>query len=206
MTLALAPVAFRACSTVSKIGMPSKSVPPLPGTTPATIWVPYSRQARVWSWPVAPVIPWVTTRVSLLTRILIASAPLPDRFDHPPRGVGHVAGGDYRQSGVLQNLLALLDVGAFHAHHQRHLEIDLLGCLDHALGQHVAAHDAAEDVDQHGLDAAVGEQDAEGRRHLLGVGAAADVEKVGRLGPVILDDVHGRHRERCAVDHAADVA
>src|SRR5579884_1195418 len=117
MTLALAPVVLRACSTVSKIGMPSKSVPPLPGTTPATIWVPYSLQARVWSCPVAPVIPWVTTRVFLLTRMLMFSAPTPDCVDHAPRRVGHVGGGDYRNSGILQNLLALLDVGAFHPHH-----------------------------------------------------------------------------------------
>src|ERR1700687_2116718 len=71
MTVALAPVALRACSTVSKIGIPSRSVPPLPGTTPPTIWVPYSLHARVWSWPVAPVIPWVSTRVFLFTRMLI---------------------------------------------------------------------------------------------------------------------------------------
>ena len=42
MTDALAPVAATAWLTVSKIGMPSKSVPPLPGVTPATICVPYS--------------------------------------------------------------------------------------------------------------------------------------------------------------------
>ena len=41
---ASAPVAFTACSTVSKIGKPSTSVPPLPGVTPPTIFVPYSRQ------------------------------------------------------------------------------------------------------------------------------------------------------------------
>src|SRR5579883_2867662 len=167
MTLALHPVALRACSTVSKIGIPSKSVPPLPGTTPATIWVPYSRQARVCSWPVAPVIPWVTTRVFLLTRMLMVS-PLPDCFDPPPRGVGHIGGGNHRQPGVLQNLLALIDVGAFHPHHQRHFEIDLPGGFDHAFGQHVAAHDAAEDVDQHAAHAIVGEQNTEGGRDFFG--------------------------------------
>ena len=36
--------------------------------------------------------------------------------------------------------------------------------------------------------------------------AAADVEEVGRLAAVELDDVHRRHREAGAVDHAADVA
>ena len=60
---ALAPVAATALPTVSKIGIPSKSVPPFPGVTPATICVPYSRQAWVWNWPVDPVIPWVMTFV-----------------------------------------------------------------------------------------------------------------------------------------------
>ena len=40
---------------------------------------------------------------------------------------------------------------------------------------------------------------------LLG-GAAADVEEVRRLHAVELDDVHGRHGEAGAVDHAADRA
>ena len=37
---AFAPVAFTAACTESKTGMPSTVVPPLPGVTPATIWVP----------------------------------------------------------------------------------------------------------------------------------------------------------------------
>jgi hypothetical protein len=46
----------------------------------------------------------------------------------------------------------------------------------------------------------------EGLGDLLLGGAAADVEEVGRLAAVQLDDVHGRHRQARAVDHAADVA
>ena len=37
---ASAPVALTASATVSKIGMPSTSCPPLPGVTPATTFVP----------------------------------------------------------------------------------------------------------------------------------------------------------------------
>src|SRR5215470_19560166 len=116
MTEALAPVFATACATVSKIGMPSKSDPPRPGVTPATIWVPYSLQARVWSWPVAPVIPCVSTRVFLSTRMLILSS---DRLHDTLRGVGHVAGGDHLDARIGENLLALVDVGALHAHDQR---------------------------------------------------------------------------------------
>ena len=43
MTVAFAPVASTACCTVSKIGSVSSNfVPPLPGVTPPTIFVPYS--------------------------------------------------------------------------------------------------------------------------------------------------------------------
>jgi hypothetical protein len=44
--------------------------------TPPTIRVPYSRAALAWKRPVAPVIPWVITFVSLLTSMLIFLSPL----------------------------------------------------------------------------------------------------------------------------------
>ena len=113
---------------------------------------------------------------------------------------------DHLDARVGENLLALDDVGAFHPDHQRHVELHLLRRLDHALRQHVASHDAAEDVDQHAFDALVREQDAKRRGDLLGARAAADVEEVGRLRAVELDDVHRRHREARAVHHASDVA
>ena len=37
-------------------------------------------------------------------------------------------------------------------------------------------------------------------------GAAADIEEVGRLAAIELDDVHRRHGEARAIDHAADLA
>ena len=36
--------------------------------------------------------------------------------------------------------------------------------------------------------------------------AAADIEKIGRLGAIELDDVHRRHGKPGAIDHAADRA
>ncbi len=65
-------------------------------------------------------------------------------------------------------------------------------------------HDAAEDVDQDALHVGVGGDDLEGRGDLLPWSAAADVEEVGRLVAVELDDVHGGHGQARAVDHAAD--
>ena len=121
-------------------------------------------------------------------------------------GVGQPVGADDVQLAFGQDLAAFLDFGAFQAHDQRHVEADRLVGFDDGRGDRRAAHDAAEDVDQHGLHVLVGEQDAEGFGDLLGVGAAADVEEVGRLAAVQLDQVHRAHRQAGAVDQAADVA
>ncbi len=77
---------------------------------------------------------------------------------------------------------------------------------DDAFGDQVAAHDAAEDVDQHGFDIVVAEDELERFGDPLGGGSAADVEEVGRLAAGEFDDVHGGHGQPGAVDHAADAA
>ena len=121
-------------------------------------------------------------------------------------GVVEVVGRDDVQAAVVDDLLAELGIGAFEPHHQRHLQPDFLDRGDHALGDDVALHDAAEDVDQDAFDGRVLGDDLEGRRHLLLGGAAADIEEVRRLGAIELDDVHRRHGKAGAVDHAADIA
>ncbi len=83
--------------------------------------------------------------------------------------------------GFTDDFLAEFDIGAFEAHDQRNLEADFLDRGDHAFGDDVAAHDAAEDVDQDAFDIRVGGDDLERRRDLLLGGAAADVEEVGGL-------------------------
>src|SRR5690606_16501078 len=77
---------------------------------------------------------------------------------------------------------------------------------DDALGDHVAAHDAAEDVDEDRLHVLVRQDQLERLGHALLVGAAAHVQEVGRFAALELDHVHRRHRKPGAVDHAADVA
>mmetsp|Transcript_25050 Transcript_25050/g.48641 ORF Transcript_25050/g.48641 Transcript_25050/m.48641 type:complete len:360 (-) Transcript_25050:338-1417(-) len=122
-------------------------------------------------------------------------------------GIVQVVGGDdAREARSLDDLFAQIDVRALEAHDERDLEANFLDRTHDTLGNDVALHDAAEDVDEDGLDAVVGGNDLEGGRDLLALGAAADVEEVGRLPAVGSDDVHRRHREARAVDHASDVA
>src|SRR5690606_24810296 len=79
--------------------------------------------------------------------------------DDGGRGFSHGVRADDGQAGFGQHLLAQLFVGALHANDQRHVQVDGLARGDHAFGDDVAAHDAAEDVDQDGLDALVGQHD-----------------------------------------------
>src|SRR5882672_3479762 len=121
-------------------------------------------------------------------------------------GVGHVVGRDDRQSRVGEDLLAQIDVGPLQAHHQRHPQAHLLRRRHHARRDHVALHDAAEDVDEDRLQVRNAQHDLEGLGDLLGGRAAADVEEVRGRPAVELGDVHGGHREPRAVHQAADVA
>ena len=57
ITVALAPVACTASATVLNTGQPSCIVPPLPGVTPPTTWVPYAAACLAWKVPSRPVMP-----------------------------------------------------------------------------------------------------------------------------------------------------
>src|SRR5882762_7013032 len=71
ITDTFAPVSFTASSTVLNTGQPSCVVPPLPGVTPPTTFVPYSAQPFAWNVPSRPVIPCTISRVFLSTRTAI---------------------------------------------------------------------------------------------------------------------------------------
>ncbi|KAF1856457.1 hypothetical protein Lal_00048580, partial [Lupinus albus] len=120
--------------------------------------------------------------------------------------VGQAGRSDDVQTAFGQYLGAEFGVVAFQADDHRDLHADFLHCTDDAFGNHVATNDTAEDVHQYGSDVAVGQDDLEGFGHALFGRATADVEEVGRLATVQVDDVHGAHGQASAVDHAADVA
>ena len=151
-----------------------------------------------------PVKPWQMTLVFLSMRMDIIRAlhGLHDLL----RGIVEIIRRSDIEIGLGDDLLALLDIGAFEPHHQRHSQADFFHCRDHAFGDDVALHDAAEDIDQNPLHVRIAGDDLERRRHALLGRRAADIEEVRRRPPIELDDVHGGHREAGAVDHAADLA
>ena len=65
ITVALAPVSRTASATVLNTGQPSCVVPPLPGVTPPTTFVPYAAACLAWNVPSRPVMPWTIRRVFL---------------------------------------------------------------------------------------------------------------------------------------------
>jgi hypothetical protein len=144
------------------------------------------------------------TLVFLSTRTAITLPPA--RPDDLLGGIAEIVGRQDRQAGLAHDLLAQLDVGALQPNDQRHVQADLARGGDDAFRDHVATHDAAEDVDQDAFDVRVRQDDLERRGDALARGAAADIEEVRRLAAIELDDVHGRHGKAGAVDHAADIA
>src|SRR3954470_11074582 len=108
-----------ASATVSNTGRSRCLVPPLPGVTPPTIWVPYAIACSEWNVPCAPVKPWQMTLVFLSMRTAMLCGLLHGRNDLLGR-VGEVARSHDLEAAFVQNLFAQIDVGAFEAHHQRH--------------------------------------------------------------------------------------
>src|ERR1041385_2935701 len=146
-------------------------------------------------------MPWTKILVPGLTRIDMRDT---HSFYHRFRGVCHRTAAEDSQAGFGEGLFAGLDVVAFEANDQREFEAGFFNGGDDAGGDHIAVHDAAEDVDQNTLHMRVLEDDFEGGCDLLLASAAANVEEVGGAAAEVLDDVHGGHRQSGAIDQAGD--
>src|SRR5262249_46904743 len=90
--------------------------------------------------------------------------------------------------------------------HHRHVDTDCFRRLDRAGCDDVAAHDAAEDIDQNSLDRLVCKKNPECILHLFGIGAAADIEEVGGTASRQFDNVHSSHGETRTIHHASNAA
>src|SRR5262249_15610783 len=105
-------------------------------------------------------------------------------------GIGEAVGRDDLAAAGRQHVAGLFYSGSFQPHDQGNVETDFFVRGQKRLDDRVALHDAAEDVDQHALDVLVGQQNAERLGHLIGIGTASHVQKIGRFAAVQLDQVH----------------
>src|SRR5215207_7413629 len=191
MIATLGAVSATASATVSKTGAPATLLPLPPGVKPETTLVPYSTICSVWNEPSRPVMPCTSTRVSRSTRMLTERIPprwssasahegahgrararscgvcradgLRGRFVHA------VAGG---QTRLGEEAPPFLGVGSGESHDDRHLDGDSLQRFGDALGDDVAARDAAEDIDENGADIRVGGHETERLGDLTGARTA----------------------------------
>ena len=129
-----------------------------------------------------------------------------DFRDNFLRRIAQVVGRYDGQAAIGQDVLALLHIGTFKANHERHGQVHFLCRSNDTVGNDVALHDAAEDVDQYALYGGVLQDDLKRGRYFFLRCAAADVEEVGRKFAIQLDDVHRCHGKASAIDHAADIA
>ncbi len=129
---------------------------------------------------------------------------VPGQRDDLVGGLGGADRGD--DARLLEQRPALLLARPGHAHHQRLGDLQLVAGGDDPLGDLVAARDAAEDVDEDAAHLGIEQHHLERVAHLLGAGAAADVEEVGGLAALLLDQVERVHHQAGAVADDADVA
>src|SRR5574338_697104 len=121
-------------------------LPPLPGVTPPTSLEPYSSACSEWNVPCWPVKPWQMTLVFLSINTLIVLSL--DRSHGLACCVVQIQRRGDLQARIGQEFAALFHVRALEAHNHGNRQADLFHRGDDALRDQIAAHDAAEDVDQ----------------------------------------------------------
>lgn len=89
--------------------------------------------------------------------------------------------------------------------HDRRPQIHTLDHANQPLGNGIAPDDPPKDIHKDGGDLGIGGDEVKGLFDGLWCSAAADIEEVGGLAAVELDDVHCCHCEASAVYEAANV-
>jgi len=98
-----------------------------------------------------------------------------------------------------------LHVGTLETGNDGNSEVHGLHNLDETSGNSVATNDTTENVDKDGSNLGVASNELEGTSDGSGSGTTANIEEVGGLTSVELDDVHGGHGKTGTVDEAANV-
>ncbi len=153
------------------------------------------------------------TLVFSSTKMLIVRSPRVSSTDQPASSTALRAA-----SSMVDSIISLSDrlgsrigatlvgVGAVETDDDGRVDVDPPHGLEDAVGHFFTSGDAAEDVDEDGLDVGVVVDDLERSGHDVGVGAAADVQEVGGLATHLVDDVDGAHGQPGAVGDHADRA
>merc|ERR1719219_2790485 len=126
-------------------------------------------------------------------------------FDSFTGGIIKVRGRDDCQTRFLDDLLSVVNICSFQANNKRDLQLNRLAGVNDSISDGGAVDNPTKHVDQDGLHLVVLGDDAEGLLDLVFLHTAADIQEVGRLPPVQLDDVHGGHGQPGSVDEAANV-
>jgi len=100
----------------------------------------------------------------------------------------------------------LVGIGAGEADDDGDINLDLLWGINNTLGNCVTLHDTTKNVYKDGLDLGVLWENLEGCADLLSVGTTADIQEVGRLATLKLDDIHGSHSQTSTIYHASNIA
>src|SRR3989441_5737837 len=201
MIEAFARLRCTASRTLSKTGTPSTFVPPLPGVTPATTFVPKSIIARVWNCPWWPVIPWRSTRLFLVRRTASLGAPRLD-FDRELGGFLH--GLRRIHADRAEHLLRLGFIHPFDPCDDGDLRVHLLERLLNSERHGVRFRNPAEYVQQDDRRVRL-DQELECPLDFRRVVRPAEVQERPPLSALQAEDVQRGHREPRAVRDDADV-
>ena len=120
-------------------------------------------------------------------------------------GALQVINGEDLHTRLVDEPVRLVNVGALETGNDGDLEVESLGGVDETLGDVVAADDTTEDVDEDGRNLSVAGNELESLLDGGRGGTTTNVEEVGGLAAVELDDVHGGHGKTGTVDEAANV-
>lgn len=120
-------------------------------------------------------------------------------------GVLEIVNGEDLEARLVDDLVSLLVVGTLETGNDGDLEVEGLDGLDQAGSNVVATDDTTEDVDEDGSDLGVAGNELKGLLDGGGGSTTTNVEEVGGLATVELDDIHGSHGKTGTVDEAANV-
>lgn len=116
-----------------------------------------------------------------------------------------VIDGEDLEVRVVDDLVSLVDVGALETSDDGDLEVQSLDSVDETSSNVITSDDTAEDVDEDGRDLGVAGDELKRLFNGSRSSTTTDIQEVGGLTTVQLDDIHSSHGETSTVDETADV-